>query len=223
MTAMLGTLHTAPTLSPAPCSKPSQVRMDDRDGFQVTGLSQHPCGSAAEALDHMRRALQLRHTRSHRLNDYSSRSHCLMTFVFASEDKGEQGAKGGVKRWAGLCREGGRRCEGEAGERSRKIVGERAGLTNSLPHSLSYIHMHTHTHSLSLSVPPSRYGKLVLVDLAGSERLKETGNTDRDAVRETGCINKSLFTLGQVRGKGGRRERAGGREREESKEREGKR
>ena len=43
-----------------------------------------------------------------------------------------------------------------------------------------------------------RYGKLVLVDLAGSERLKETGNTNRDAVRETGCINKSLFTLGQV-------------------------
>jgi hypothetical protein len=36
------------------------------------------------------------------------------------------------------------------------------------------------------------------VDLAGSERLKETENTDRDAVRETGCINKSLFTLGQV-------------------------
>ena len=36
------------------------------------------------------------------------------------------------------------------------------------------------------------------MDLAGSERLKETGNTDRAAVRETGCINKSLFTLGQV-------------------------
>ena len=36
------------------------------------------------------------------------------------------------------------------------------------------------------------------MDLAGSERLKETGNTSRDAVRETGCINKSLFTLGQV-------------------------
>lgn len=43
-----------------------------------------------------------------------------------------------------------------------------------------------------------RYGKLCLVDLAGSERLKETGNTDREAVRETGAINKSLFTLGQV-------------------------
>ncbi len=38
----------------------------------------------------------------------------------------------------------------------------------------------------------------MLVDLAGSERLKQTGNTDREAVRETGFINKSLFTLGQV-------------------------
>jgi hypothetical protein len=34
--------------------------------------------------------------------------------------------------------------------------------------------------------------------LAGSERLRETGNTAREAVRETGAINKSLFTLGQV-------------------------
>jgi len=39
----------------------------------------------------------------------------------------------------------------------------------------------------------------VLVDLAGSERLKETGNTGAVALRETGSINRSLFTLGQVR------------------------
>jgi hypothetical protein len=44
-----------------------------------------------------------------------------------------------------------------------------------------------------------RSGKLVLVDLAGSERLKDTGNNAKEAVRETGSINKSLFTLGQVR------------------------
>ncbi len=48
-----------------------------------------------------------------------------------------------------------------------------------------------------------RYGKLALVDLAGSERLKETGNTEKGAIRETGSINKSLFTLGQVRQGGG--------------------
>lgn len=44
-----------------------------------------------------------------------------------------------------------------------------------------------------------KFGKLTLVDLAGSERLKETGNTDRAAIQETGAINKSLFCLGQVR------------------------
>lgn len=43
-----------------------------------------------------------------------------------------------------------------------------------------------------------RHGKLVLVDLAGSERLKATGSSGAEAVRETGSINKSLFTLGQV-------------------------
>ena len=36
------------------------------------------------------------------------------------------------------------------------------------------------------------------MDLAGSERLKDTGNTQREAVRETGAINKSLVVLGQV-------------------------
>jgi hypothetical protein len=45
-----------------------------------------------------------------------------------------------------------------------------------------------------------RCGKLVLVDLAGSERLNSTGNSDvRESLKETGAINKSLFTLGQVR------------------------
>ena len=37
-----------------------------------------------------------------------------------------------------------------------------------------------------------KYGKLTFVDLAGSERLKG------DMVKETGNINKSLFTLGLV-------------------------
>ena len=41
----------------------------------------------------------------------------------------------------------------------------------------------------------------MLVDLAGSERLKETQHSERVALRETGAINKSLFTLGQVGGR----------------------
>jgi hypothetical protein len=42
-----------------------------------------------------------------------------------------------------------------------------------------------------------RYGKISFVDLAGSERLKET-NSNGIMVKETGNINKSLFTLGKV-------------------------
>lgn len=42
-----------------------------------------------------------------------------------------------------------------------------------------------------------RYGKISFVDLAGSERLKES-QSKGDMVKETGNINKSLFTLGKV-------------------------
>mmetsp|Transcript_24646 Transcript_24646/g.67171 ORF Transcript_24646/g.67171 Transcript_24646/m.67171 type:complete len:806 (+) Transcript_24646:283-2700(+) len=117
-----------------------QVRQDAQGGFKVDGLTEAPCKSAAAALRAISRALQYRHTRAHAMNEYSSRSHCLMTFNFASKGRLEEGGDKGVRR----------------------------------------------------------YGKLVLVDLAGSERLKETGNSGAVAVRETGSINRSLFTLGQV-------------------------
>lgn len=42
-----------------------------------------------------------------------------------------------------------------------------------------------------------RYGKLSFVDLAGSERLKES-KAKGDMIKETGNINRSLFTLGKV-------------------------
>ncbi|MEW5320487.1 MAG: hypothetical protein WDW38_011556 [Sanguina aurantia] len=127
-------------------NKTLHVRKDARGGFQVGGLTQLSCPGAASASRYIQRAMVHRHTRSHKLNEYSSRSHCLTTFVFASQELLQQG-------------------EGEAGSGARGV---------------------------------RRYGKLCLVDLAGSERLKATGNTEREAVRETGAINKSLFTLGQV-------------------------
>jgi kinesin family member 12 len=43
-----------------------------------------------------------------------------------------------------------------------------------------------------------KYGKITFVDLAGSERLKETKSLGDQMVKETGNINKSLFTLGKV-------------------------
>jgi kinesin family protein 12 len=42
-----------------------------------------------------------------------------------------------------------------------------------------------------------KFGKICFVDLAGSERLKES-KSQGDMIKETGNINKSLFTLGQV-------------------------
>ena len=70
------------------------------------------CSNYGSAQRQMARAMQHRHTRAHRLNEYSSRSHCLMTFVFASKEKegGVQGARGGVRRWGGGA-EGGSRQE----------------------------------------------------------------------------------------------------------------
>eukprot|EP00249_Psilotum_nudum_P005033 c18522_g1_i1 orf=330-641(+) len=43
----------------------------------------------------------------------------------------------------------------------------------------------------------ARYGKMLFVDLAGSERLKKTRSSG-DMLKETGNINRSLFTLGKV-------------------------
>ncbi len=64
-----------------------------------------PCITASAALKAMQRALQLRHTRSHKLNEYSSRSHCMMTFTFSSQEKVDgvdedrpRGAQGGIRR-----------------------------------------------------------------------------------------------------------------------------
>eukprot|EP00955_Chlamydomonas_euryale_P084323 363951-Chlamydomonas_euryale.AAC.2 len=93
-----------------------QVRKDDRDGFAVEGLRSIECASVGATLKHAARALALRHTRSHKLNNYSSRSHCIMTMVFASRERGGQGgADGGVRR----CGVRGirRRCHGHTEER----------------------------------------------------------------------------------------------------------
>ncbi len=61
------------------------------------------CPSDVSAVRYLVKALQYRHTRGHKLNEYSSRSHCIMTFVFASKEagpEGQTGAKGGIRRCA---------------------------------------------------------------------------------------------------------------------------
>lgn len=84
-------------------SKQLQVRKEASGSFRVDGLSQTVCKTAGGALKTMAKALQFRHTRAHALNNYSSRSHCLMTFNFASKEKqaaeGQAGSQGGLRRW----------------------------------------------------------------------------------------------------------------------------
>ena len=70
----------------------------------MVGLNQVACPTLLTAQRNLQRALLHRHTRSHKLNDYSSRSHCLITFLFASKDNAaegneqQQGAQGGMRR-----------------------------------------------------------------------------------------------------------------------------
>eukprot|EP00983_Pelagomonas_calceolata_P104061 1158980-Pelagomonas_calceolata.AAC.2 len=216
-----------------------RVRQDAQGGFKVDGLTEAPCKSAAAALRAISRALQYRHTRAHAMNEYSSRSHCLMTFNFASKGRLEEGGDKGVRREAGselVAMDGGHGstkgygCEAEwLAARGAWIPAEEKGggsvAGSWVKLCISALHLRSDnypnplvrdvdlTFAVSLQVLAadrrewlasttatavlSRYGKLVLVDLAGSERLKETGNSGAVAVRETGSINRSLFTLGQ--------------------------
>lgn len=77
-----------------------QVRQDSSEGFYVEGLTQKDVQTSNRALRLMSDALMYRHTRAHRLNSHSSRSHCLITFTIASQELGSNsGAQGGVRRW----------------------------------------------------------------------------------------------------------------------------
>ena len=77
-----------------------QVRQDKSDGFYVEGLTHAAAADERAAMGLMSRALAWRHTRSHKLNAYSSRSHCLMSFAVASQQLGgqQQGANGEEQR-----------------------------------------------------------------------------------------------------------------------------
>jgi hypothetical protein len=138
------------TIGTLPRHTRTQVRHQYPDSFYVEDLTVLPCASARAAGCALSRAMAWRHTRAHKLNEHSSRSHCIVTLEFHV-----------VERDAALDAAVG--AAGAPGSATRRV------------------------------------GKLRLVDLAGSERLKETGNTARAAVQETGAINRSLFCLGQAR------------------------
>lgn len=76
-------------------------------------------------------------------------------------------------------------------------------MESSRSHSIFTVYCHaTPTDPSSYDYGTMRYGKVSFVDLAGSERQKDT-RSEGQTLKEAQNINKSLFTLGKVRGPGG--------------------
>ena len=68
---------------------------------------------------------------------------------------------------------------------------------SSRSHSVLTVYMISETENKEDNRVFKRYGKISFVDLAGSEKLKES-KSEGIMAKETGQINKSLFTLGKV-------------------------
>jgi hypothetical protein len=77
------------------------------------------------------------------------------------------------------------------GTKNRKIGSHELNKDSSRSHSIMAIYIISEIEGLK------KYGKISFVDLAGSERLKES-KSQGSMIKETGNINKSLFTLGKV-------------------------
>ena len=81
------------------------------------------------------------------------------------------------------------------GMRNRKSGSHELNKDSSRSHSILTIYIISELKQGTQNV--KKYGKISFVDLAGSERLKES-KSQGDMIKETGSINKSLFTLGKV-------------------------
>lgn len=68
---------------------------------------------------------------------------------------------------------------------------------SSRSHSILTVYLISETEVKEENHVYKKYGKISFVDLAGSERLKES-LSEGTMAKETGNINKSLFTLGKV-------------------------
>jgi len=80
--------------------------------------------------------------------------------------------------------------------RNRKSGSHEMNKDSSRSHSIMTLYIISEVHTQGAQ-SAKKYGKISFVDLAGSERLKES-NSQGEMIKETGNINKSLFTLGKV-------------------------
>jgi kinesin family member 12 len=83
------------------------------------------------------------------------------------------------------------------GMKNRKSGSHELNKDSSRSHSILTVYLISETSSPEDGHIFKKYGKISFVDLAGSERLKES-KSQGDMIKETGQINKSLFTLGKV-------------------------
>ena len=79
--------------------------------------------------------------------------------------------------------------------KNRRSGSHELNKDSSRSHSILTLYIISEMKSGSQTV--KKYGKIAFVDLAGSERLKES-KSQGEMIKETGNINKSLFTLGKV-------------------------
>jgi kinesin family protein 12 len=83
------------------------------------------------------------------------------------------------------------------GMKNRKSGSHELNKDSSRSHSILTVYLISETSSPEDGHIFKKYGKISFVDLAGSERLKES-KSQGEMIKETGQINKSLFTLGKV-------------------------
>jgi len=81
------------------------------------------------------------------------------------------------------------------GNKNRKIGSHELNKDSSRSHSILTTYLISEIQNGDERI--KKYGKISFVDLAGSERLKES-KSQGEMIKETGNINKSLFTLGKV-------------------------
>ena len=81
------------------------------------------------------------------------------------------------------------------GMKNRRSGSHELNKDSSRSHLILMLYIISEIKSGSQTV--KKYGKIAFVDLAGSERLKES-KSQGEMIKETGNINKSLFTLGKV-------------------------
>lgn len=82
------------------------------------------------------------------------------------------------------------------GMRNRKTGSHDLNKDSSRSHSILSVYLISEVKAQDGHIF-KKYGKISFVDLAGSERLKES-KSQGEMMKETGNINKSLFTLGKV-------------------------